>query len=88
MYLSNRGANTIGVFIIDRTNGWLEQIQQVDCGGATPRHFTLDPSQRWLLVTNQSSAKLAVLQRDHRTGLLTPSIHQYDLDSAVCVLFA
>ncbi len=88
LYLSNRGANTIGVFLINQTYGMLEQIQQVSSGGSTPRHFTLDPSERWLLVANQASANITVLQRNSQTGLLTPPSNQYNVDSPMCLVFA
>ena len=87
LYISNRGANTIGVFAIDQTQGTLEQIQQVLCGGSAPRHFALDPSERWLLAANQASASITILRRASRTGLLTPSDNRCELESPMFLIF-
>jgi 6-phosphogluconolactonase len=88
LYISNRGANTIGVFSIDQNRGTLEQIQQIPCGGSTPRHFTIDPTEHWLLVGNQASANITILKRDAQTGLLTSTKNQYELASPMCLIFA
>jgi 6-phosphogluconolactonase len=87
LYISNRGANTIAVFAIDQTRGTLDEIQQLPCGGSTPRHFALDPSERWLLVANQASACITIFHRASRTGLLTPSSNRYELASPMFLIF-
>ena len=72
LYVSNRGADTMGVFSINQVHGTLRQIQQISCGGKTPRYFAIDPSDRWLLVANQDSANIVVFARNPATGLLKP----------------
>ncbi len=86
LYLSNRGANTIAAFSINQTDGTLTPLQQIACGGATPRHFTLDPTQQWLLVGNQGSATVTILKRDLHTGLLNEHGTPYDLDNPMCIV--
>ena len=41
LYASNRGADTVAVFAIDRANGRLEWRGSVPAGGRTPRFFAL-----------------------------------------------
>jgi 6-phosphogluconolactonase len=88
LYVSNRGANTIGVFSIDSVHGTLQQIQQISCGGETPRYFSIDPSNQWLLVGNQDSASIVVLARNSKTGLLSAAGTQTKIDFPMFLIFA
>jgi 6-phosphogluconolactonase len=88
LYVSNRGADTMGVFSIDQARGTLTQIQQISTGGKTPRHFTLDPSERWLLAANQDSANIEILQRNPQTGLLASVGKRYNVGCPMCLIFA
>ncbi len=88
LYASNRGNDSIAVFIVNPANGYLTSIQHISCGGKFPRHFALDPTGRWLVVANQNSANIVVLQCDTHTGRLSETGRQYPLDSPVCVVFA
>lgn len=88
LYVSNRGANTIAVFLINPVHGTLQQIQQISCGGKTPRYFSIDPSNRWLLVANQDSANIVVFTRNPGTGLLTSTSSQYQIDFPMFLIFA
>jgi 6-phosphogluconolactonase len=87
LYASNRGDDSIAAFSINPANGMLAPIQHISCGGNTPRHFAMDPAGKWILVANQDSANLVVLQCDAHTGKLTSTGRQYPLDSPVCVVF-
>ena len=78
LYASNRHAAkdksaTIAVFSIDDKNGRLTLIQQAPTFGDTPRNFTLDPTGRWLLASNQDSDTLILYSVDQSTGKLTQS---------------
>src|ERR1017187_2918342 len=70
LYASNRGEDSLVVFSIS-ADGKLTFIERVPCGGQTPRHFTLDPSGRWILCGNQDSATVTVFRRDGGTGRLS-----------------
>jgi 6-phosphogluconolactonase len=63
-------------------------MQRIPCGGKTPRHFTLDPSGRWLLCGNQDSATVTILRRDKYTGRLAGPVQTVALDSVMFSLFA
>jgi 6-phosphogluconolactonase len=87
LYVSNRGANTIAVFSINPRQGTLQPIQQISCGGETPRYFSIDPTNRWLLIANQDSATIVVLARDSRTGLLSATNTRTKVDFPMFLLF-
>jgi 6-phosphogluconolactonase len=87
VYASNRGDNSIAVFSIDDHDGKLKSVQRMDCGGKTPRHFTLDPGNEWLLVANEDSSNIVVFARNTRSGLLTPAGREYLVSHPVCIVF-
>ncbi len=70
LYASNRGEDTLVVFSISPKDGKLDLVQRISCGGKTPRHFTLDPTNQWLLCGNQDSATVTIFRRDAATGKL------------------
>ncbi len=88
LYASNRGEDTLVVFSIAPVDGKLTLIQRISSGGKTPRHFTLDPSERWLLCGNQDSATVTVFRRDGGTGHLGGPTQTIALDSVMFTMFA
>jgi 6-phosphogluconolactonase len=88
LYASNRGEDSLVVFSIASLDGGLTFVQRISAGGRTPRHFTLDPSGRWLLCGNQDSATVTVFRRDGGTGRLGGPVQTIPLDSVMFSLFA
>jgi 6-phosphogluconolactonase (cycloisomerase 2 family) len=88
LYASNRGADTIATFRVEPSGGQLTFDGAVPCGGDWPRHFALDPSERWLYVANQKSNSVACLPRDPETGKLGPSIGAVTANSVAMLLFS
>lgn len=70
LYTSNRGHDSLAVFAIDE-NGRLTPRQHLSSQGRTPRYFEFDPTNRWIICTNQDSANAAVFRVDDQTGELT-----------------
>ncbi|MDN3671010.1 lactonase family protein [Echinicola jeungdonensis] len=69
LYASNRGeANQIIVFEIDQKSGKLNKIQTVSSEGQTPRNFTLSRDGNYLLVGNQNSNEIVLMDRNRKTG--------------------
>jgi len=66
----HRGNNFLYAFKADFEAGKLTPMKRSNCGGKTPRNFTLDPTERWMLVANQDSNLISVFARDHLTGEL------------------
>ena len=86
LYASNRGEDTLVVFSIAQ-DGQLNLLQRIACGGKTPRHFTLDPTGRWLLCGNQDSSSITVFRRDGGTGKIGGPIQTLPVDSPMFTLF-
>ncbi len=86
-YATDRFDDIIATFAISPESGRLTLLNRASCGGKVPRHLTLDPSGRWLLVANQASDNIAVLSRDARTGQLTVG-KSYSLSRPQCLVFA
>lgn len=88
IYGSNRGHDSIAVFKIeDPDTGRLSLVQHMPAGGGAPRHFTLDPSGRWLLAASQNSHVIHVFSVDPETGKLSKTGHSVKVERPVCVLF-
>jgi 6-phosphogluconolactonase len=87
VYISNRGEDNIAVFAIDAATGKVTLVEQVLTGGKSPRNFTLDPNGRWLLAANQRSDSIVSFKVDPESGRLTPTGHQVELATPVCIKF-
>jgi len=69
LYATNRGtANQLVVFRIAPDSGDLELVSRHPVAGEEPREFTFDPSGRFILVANQNSNAIVVMERDPTTG--------------------
>ena len=86
-YASNRGDNFLAGFAIDQSNGKLSFPRQTPCGGKTPRHIALDPTEGWLLAANQDSNLIAAFRRDPKSGQLETSGPTTPIQSPECLLF-
>jgi len=49
--------------------------------GDHPREFSLDPSGKFLLVANQKSNEIVVIERDPHTGLLGKTVQKLPIDA-------
>ncbi|MGH8384866.1 MAG: lactonase family protein [Pseudomonas sp.] len=82
LYVSNRGtANQLLVFAIDPASGHLKELQRRAVEGDHPREFSLDPSGRFLLIANQKSNQIVVVERDAETGLLGKTVQKLPMDA-------
>jgi 6-phosphogluconolactonase len=87
-YAADRFDDIIVTYAISHADGRLTRLNRISCGGAVPRHLTLDPSGTWLLVANQGSDNIAVLARDPISGRLTSSTRSFPLSKPQCLVFA
>ncbi len=62
----------------------LHFVQRIGCGGKNPRDFTLDPSEKWLVVSNQDTQNIAVFARDPHSGKLTADRSELSRGRAGC----
>ena len=82
LYVSNRGtANELLVFAIDPSTGELKELQRRSVEGDHPREFSLDPSGRFVLVANQKSNLIVVIERDGHSGLLGKTVQKLAFDA-------
>lgn len=82
LYVSNRGtANQLLVFAIDGATGHLKELQRRSVEGDHPREFSLDPSGKFLLIANQKSNQIVVLERDPSSGLLGKTVQKLPMDA-------
>lgn len=81
LYVANRGTvNELVVYAVDHEGG-LKPVQRRSVEGDHPREFTLDPSGRFVLVANQKSNEIVVIERDPATGMLKRTVQHYKQDS-------
>ena len=82
LYVSNRGtANQLLVFAIDPATGHLKELQRRSVDGDHPREFSLDPSGKFVLIANQKSNQIVVIERDAKTGLLGKTVQKLPMDA-------
>jgi 6-phosphogluconolactonase (cycloisomerase 2 family) len=82
LYVSNRGtANQLLVFAIDPLTGHLTELQRRAVEGDHPREFSLDPNGKFLLVANQKSNQIVVVERDAKSGLLGKTVQKLPMDA-------
>ncbi len=87
VYFANRDNNFLYSFKADPKTGALTPMKRSNCGGKTPRNFTLDPTERWMLVANQDSNLLSVFARNPETGELANEGKSFDAATPMCILF-
>ena len=87
IYFANRGDNFLYAFQADANTGSLTPMKRSNCGGKTPRNFTLDPTERWMLVANQDSNLISIFSRDPETGELAGEGKSVEAEIPMRILF-
>jgi 6-phosphogluconolactonase len=72
LYATNRGHDSIAVFVIDPITGTLTLVEHEASQGRSPRNFEFDPSGRFMIVTNHRSDNAMVFGIEEASGRLTP----------------
>jgi 6-phosphogluconolactonase len=86
-YVASRLDDFMATFAVSPADGKLTMIGKTSCGGKRPRHLTVDPTDRWLLVTNQDTDTIAVFSRDSKTGKLANEGKTFPLSKPQCLVF-
>jgi 6-phosphogluconolactonase len=86
VYGSNRGDDSLAVFAVEASTGRLTVKGHVPVGGKNPRHFTIDPTGRYILAGHQASGTIAVLRLDPATGMPSLVGSPVKVDKPVCLL--
>lgn len=88
VYFANRDNDFLYSFHANPSTGALTPIGRSNCGGKIPRNFTLDPTERWMLVANQDSNNVSVFARNPETGVLAGQGKAVTVPAPMCILFA
>jgi 6-phosphogluconolactonase len=87
LYGSNRGHDSIAIYMIDQKTGKLTALGQQKTLGKTPRNFGIDPTGKYLLAANQSTNNVVVFRINQDTGALKPTGTVVEVPTPVCVKF-
>lgn len=88
VYVSNRGANTVGVFTTSADGSTLTPVAAPACGGDWPRNLALTPDAGWLYVANQNSGTITWLPVSPTTGIPGAVAGSLPVPGAAHILFA
>jgi len=88
VYFANRDKDFLYSFRADPKSGAVTPIGRSNCGGKIPRNFVLDPTERWMLVANQSSNLIGIFARNPETGVLAEEGKSVAAAAPMCILFA
>ena len=88
VYFANRDDNFLYAFKANPVTGKLTPMKRSNCGGKTPRNFTLDPTERWMLVANQDSNSISAFARNPVTGELAEEGKSVEVEAPMRILFA
>ncbi|MBS4174947.1 lactonase family protein [Bacillus sp. FJAT-49736] len=87
VYAANRGHDSIAVFSVHQDTGRLTFVEHVSTEGSWPRDFVLDPTEKFLVVSNEESGNLVLYSRDIESGKLTLLQSDISVPYPVCVKF-
>ncbi|RSD25033.1 lactonase family protein [Mesobacillus subterraneus] len=87
VYAANRGHDSIAIFKVEPESFLLTFVEHTSTEGNWPRDFVLDPSENYLIATNQNSSNAALYSRDAETGKLTLLQSDVKVPDPVCVKF-
>lgn len=87
IYAANRGHNSMAVFAVDPTSGRLSLVEHVTSAGNWPRDFSLDPSEQYIIGSNQESGNLVIYKRNPETGRLVLLQSDIKVPHPVCIKF-
>ena len=71
---------------MDPDSGQLTPTGHVPTGGRWPRHFSIHPSGRFVLVANQRSDSIVPFRLDPETGALSVAGPAITVPSPACVV--
>jgi 6-phosphogluconolactonase len=87
-YAANRDYDCLVSFSVDAKDGRLTMLGRGSCGGNIPRHLTLDPTERWLLVANEETDNISIFSRNPATGTLGQTPKNVPLAKPQCLVWA
>ncbi|MGE6629038.1 lactonase family protein [Bacillus sp. NPDC077027] len=86
VYAGNRGHDSIAVLQTEE-DGQLRLVEITSSEGNWPRDFAVDPTEEFIVSSNQESNNLVLYKRDKETGQLTVLQSDVAVPHPVCVKF-
>lgn len=86
VYASNRGHNSIAIFMVDENSGTLSFLKTESTKGDFPRNFAIDPTGNFLWVANQNSDSIFIFKINNQTGVLK-EVGSIEIPTPVCLKF-
>ena len=62
------GHNSIATFKVDQDSGQLTFVEWTGTEGDWPRDFVLDPTEQFIVASNQETGNLVLFERDQESG--------------------
>lgn len=87
LYTSDRGNNSLSLFLVNQSDGSLKFIETFSCKGDSPRDFQIDPTGSFLLCANENSDNISIFSIHQTTGILTFIKSEY-IPTPTCIEFA
>jgi 6-phosphogluconolactonase len=87
LYVSNRGHDSLVCFQVNPKTGELTYQSYISSNGHEPRIFAVDPSGRFIVAVHQKSRNAVVYKIDSKTGDLSHTGYEAELDMPVHVIF-
>ncbi|MBS4192110.1 lactonase family protein [Bacillus sp. FJAT-49705] len=87
IYAGNRGHDSIAVFSVHSETGELQFIEHTSTEGHWPRDFVLDPTEKFIVASNQKSNNLVLFLRNEMSGKLTLLQSNIFVSEPVCIKF-
>lgn len=87
LYAGNRGHDSISVFSVNPETGELRFVEHTSTEGSWPRDFALDPTEKFIVASNQNSNNLTLFLRNEGTGKLTLIQSDIRVPEPVCIKF-
>jgi 6-phosphogluconolactonase len=87
VYFANRDNDFLYSFHADARSGALTPMARTPSGGRIPRNFTLDPTERWMLVANQDSNLVTVFARNPQSAELATEGKSFAAAKPMCIVF-
>lgn len=86
IYVGNRGHNSIAIFSVDEGTHLLSFVERISSEGNWPRDFSLDPTENYIIGSNQESSNLVLYKRNKETGKLT-LLQSITVPYPICIKF-
>ncbi|MFC4404764.1 lactonase family protein [Gracilibacillus xinjiangensis] len=86
VYAGNRGHNSIAIYKVEG-DFKLSFVGWTDTEGDWPRDFVLDPTEQFVIASNQESDTLVLFERNKEKGTLTLVQKDVKVPEPVCVKF-